>query len=533
MTDLGHHAGESPRNVLLIMVDQLGAQWLPAYGHRAVHCPAISALEHGGVIFENAYCASPLCAPSRAALLTGRLASAVEVFDNAAELRASVPTLAHYFRALGYHTSAAGKMHFLGPDQLHGFEERLTTDIYPADLDWTPDWERPLAQRLPWYHTMESVLRPGVCTASMQMDYDHEVAFRASRWLLDHARQRSDEPFFMLASFTHPHDPWEVAPRYWDMYDSDVIDSPAVPALPLHEADAHSRRLREMCGIDEVRLTDDQIRRARHGYYASISYVDERIGAVLDALRATDLGRNTVVVLTADHGEMLGERGLWYKMSFFDPSARVPLIVFGLGAGDRRHVSQPVSLLDLAPTLLELAVGPEAVELMGEVDGASLVPLIAGQQHTGGGKDVVAEYLAEGVTAPAVMVRRGRYKLIVCDGDPEQLYDLAADPHELVNVAADPTGAPLAFELRHEIERRWDLADLRRRIVASQRDRHLVTRALRTGAYTPWDFQPRVDASMQYVRSRTDLYEVQRRARLDVDRAAGPAPRASHSDGGE
>ena len=163
-------------NVLLLMVDQLAAGWLPAYGHDVVRAPSLDALAEQGVVFDSAYCPSPLCAPSRAALLTGRLPSRIGVYDNAAELRASEPTVTHRLRAAGYDTCLSGKMHFVGPDQLHGFEQRLTTDVYPADLDWTPDWRAPLTERLPWYHTMESVLTPGVCAASMQMDYDDEVS---------------------------------------------------------------------------------------------------------------------------------------------------------------------------------------------------------------------------------------------------------------------------------------------------------------------------------------------------------------------
>jgi choline-sulfatase len=196
-------------NVLLIMVDQLAAGWLPAYGHEVVSSPSLDALAASGVVFESAYCPSPLCAPSRAALLTGRLPSEIGVYDNAAELRASEPTLMHRLRAAGYDTCLSGKMHFVGPDQLHGFEQRLTTDVYPADLDWTPDWRVPLSERLPWYHTMESVLTPGVCAASMQMDYDDEVAHRAVRKLRDLARDRA-RPFFLCVSFTNPHDPWEL-----------------------------------------------------------------------------------------------------------------------------------------------------------------------------------------------------------------------------------------------------------------------------------------------------------------------------------
>jgi choline-sulfatase len=205
-------AQENPDCFLVLMADQLAASWLPLYGHRLVQTPHLSELARSATVFDSAYSAYPLCAPSRAAMLTGRYASAVGVYDNASELRAGAPTFVHSLRASGYHTALAGKMHFVGPDQLHGFEERLTTDIYPADLEWTPDWGRPLDQPLPWYHTMESVRNPGVCSASIQTDHDEEVAFRAVRKLFDIARHRADQPFLLCVSFTNPHDPWELSP---------------------------------------------------------------------------------------------------------------------------------------------------------------------------------------------------------------------------------------------------------------------------------------------------------------------------------
>jgi choline-sulfatase len=497
-------------NVLLIMVDQLAAQWLPAYGHSVVHAPALSALAGEGVVFDAAYCASPLCAPSRAAMLSGRRASGIGVFDNAAELPASVPTLAHVFRAAGYRTCLSGKMHFVGPDQLHGFERRLTTDVYPASLDWTPDWTRSVADRLPWYHSVHSVLEPARTVAAMQTDYDDEVAFHAVREVHDLARSGDGQPFFLVASFTNPHDPWEVPGRYWDLYDPESIALPAVPLMGFEEADPHSRRLRQMSGIDEVSLSEENIRRARHGYYAAISYVDERIGMVLGALRETGLDSDTLIVFTADHGELLGERGLWYKMSFLEPSARVPLVFGGPDLGTPRRVAQPVSLIDLVPTLAELA----GIPLEGlEADGTSLAALLG---DSGRGDPVVCEYNAEGVNAPAAMIRSGVHKLIVCRDDPDLLYDLQADPLELVNLAEDPAHASTVASLREALVARVDLADVERRVLASQRERHLVTRALSTGAVAAWDYQPFVDASTQYVRTREDLYHLQRLARLDA-----------------
>jgi choline-sulfatase len=481
-------------NILLLMADQLAAAHLPAYGNAVVHAPRLSALASEGVVFESAYCASPLCAPSRFALLAGRRPSEIAAYDNAAELPAGTPTIAHVLRAAGYDTALAGKMHFVGPDQLHGFEERLTTDVYPSGFDWTPDWRLAAGERLEWFHNTTSLLSSRVAEAAMQTDYDDEVCFRAVQRIRDLSLRQGEAPFFLTVSFTNPHDPWEIRQRYWDLYDENAIDPPVVAPLPRGEADPHSLRLRDMIGLDRRPLAEAEVRRARHGYYAAISYLDERVGEVLDALGATGLDRDTIVVFTADHGELLGERGLWYKMSFLEGSARVPLVVRGHGLPARR-IEGPVSQLDLAPTLAELAGAPA-----GEAgfEGRSLLGALRGGPSPG---EAFGEYLAEGVSAPAVMIRRGRHKYIRCPGDPDLLYDLDADPLELHNLAGEPRGEPIAAAFKAESEERWDLAELERRVLASQLSRRLVARALARGAYDPWDFQPYFDASLLYVRS--------------------------------
>ncbi len=500
----------APTSFLVLMADQLAASWLPMYGHRAVQVPALSGLAASGTVFDSPYTPFPLCAPARASMLTGRFASSVGVYDNAAELRAGAPTVVHALRAAGYHTAVAGKMHFVGPDQLHGFEERLTTDIYPADVDWTPDWSRSLDDPFPWYHTMESVLTPGICNAAMQTDYDEEVAFQAVRKLYEIARHRDGQPFFLFVSFTNPHDPWEIPGRFWDLYRRDEIDLPAVPSLPLDQADPHSRRLRAMCQVDEAGLTDEQIRRARHGYYAAVSYMDERVGDVLRALRDSGLDDSTAVLFCADHGEMLGERGLWYKMSFLEHSARVPFIVRRPGGAGAR-VSSPVSLLDFAPTVLELA-GLPADAVAGTGDGVSLAPALDGAPVD---HPVISEYHAEGVRAPSAMIRSGPHKLIASLEDPDLLYDLDADPSELDDLSGSADHAAVRSALRAELDRRLDLPDIDRRVRVSQRERQLISRALRHGRPPAWDHQPEVDAARQYIRNREDLYELQRQARLD------------------
>jgi choline-sulfatase len=498
-------------NFLVVIADQLSPRALPVYGNRVVKAPHIESLASSGVVFEHAYCASPLCAPSRASLMTGQLPSRIGVYDNGAELPASLPTVAHHLRAAGYRTCLAGKMHFIGPDQLHGFEQRLTPDIYPAGMHWIPDWEAPLSDRLEWYHDMSSVFEAGVVEAALQLDYDEEVAFRSVRALYDLARAADEKPFFLVASFSQPHDPWEVPAEYWNRYEGADIDMPVVPSMSDDQLDPHSRRIREMCGALSLEVPADVVMNARRGHYASISYIDDKVGLLLDALEAVGLRDQTVVTFMADHGEMLGERGLWYKMSFFEPSATVPLIVNAPARFKPGRVSSNVSLMDFAPTVIELARG-RATNDFSSLDGTSLVPLL--ESDAADRREMVAgEYLAEGAVAPVVMIRRGQLKFISSPSDPDQLFDLAADPNELNNLAATSTHAPQVAEFRAEMARRWDLPALHADVLASQHRRRLVAQALSVGAPASWDYAQDAAVDGPYVRG-ADFWAPFKRARL-------------------
>ena len=500
----------NPPNILILMADQLTPSALPAYGNRVARTPAIDALAAAGVVFDSCYCNSPLCAPSRYSLLAGQLPSRIGAYDNAAEFRAEVPTFAHYLRRAGYQTALSGKMHFCGPDQLHGFEERLTTDIYPADFGWTPDWSR-FAQRPGWYHTMDSVTRAGTCIRTNQLDFDDEVVYAARHKLYDLARGRDRRPFCLVVSLTHPHDPYVTPQAYWDRYRHADIDMPR-SATP--SDDAHSRRLRHVMGLDSVTIEEPQIRAARHAYYGSVAYVDDQIGALMTALRQARLEADTIVFVLADHGDMLGERGLWYKMNFFEPAARVPLIVCAPGRFAPRRVRASASLLDILPTLVELGSDGRAIDYAVPVDGKSLVPDLEGRRGKQGTVEVIGEYLAESAIAPMVMIRRGHLKFVHSPVDPDQLYDLVADPQERVNLAERTEQAAAVAALRAEVAQRWSLPALHEAVLASQRRRHLVYTALRSGRYTPWDFQPRRDASRLYVRNDQELNDIETKARF-------------------
>lgn len=165
-------------NILYIMADQMAAPVLKMHNAASpIMTPNIDSLAREGVVFDNAYCNAPLCAPARFCMVTGQLPSKIGAYDNASQLASDVPTYAHYLRREGYETVLAGKMHFIGPDQLHGYENRLTPDIYPGDFGWSVNWDEPEI-RQEWFHNMSSVLQAGPCVRSNQIDFDEEVMYK-------------------------------------------------------------------------------------------------------------------------------------------------------------------------------------------------------------------------------------------------------------------------------------------------------------------------------------------------------------------
>ncbi|OTP79820.1 choline-sulfatase [Caballeronia sordidicola] len=502
------------QNILILMADQMTPFALSAYGHHATKTPNMDALAARGVVFDSAYCASPLCAPSRFSFLSGKLPSNIGAYDNAAEFPSQTLTFAHYLRAEGYRTVLSGKMHFCGPDQLHGFEERLTTDIYPADFGWTPNWDD-FGTRPSWYHNMSSVIDAGPCVRTNQLDFDDEVTYTTRQKLFDIARERQAgkdaRPFCVVASLTHPHDPYAIPQKYWDMYRDEDIQMPSYRDT-LDAADPHSKRLRHVCETDKTPPTDQQIRNARHAYYGAISYVDAQFGAILEALDQSGMADDTIVIVTSDHGEMLGERGLWYKMTFFEGGCRVPLIVHAPGQFEAGHVKASVSHLDLLPTLVELGRGSARPAWPDTLDGQSLVPHLRGD--SGAHDEAIGEYLAEGAIAPIVMLRRGDFKFIHTPADPDQLFNVTADPLERTNLATHPEHAERVAAFVKEIARRWDLVKLREEVVQSQRRRQFHFDATTQGVIESWDWQPSVDASQRYMRNHIDLDTLEAMARF-------------------
>jgi choline-sulfatase len=496
-------------NILFVIADQLASRYLPFHGHPLVSTPNLARLAAEGVVFENCYSTSPLCAPARATMMNGLLPSRTGVYDNAAEFPSSIPTFAHYLRLAGYKTCLSGKMHFVGPDQLHGLEERLTTDIYPADFGWTPDW-RLRQERIDWwYHNMTSVLQPGIAEITNQLEFDDEVAFLAVRKIYDYARFENDKPFCLMASFTHPHDPYAARAKYWNQYDDAEIDLPRIPAMLRDALDPHSRRLYDVSAMADYKVTTADIRAARHGYYANISYVDDLLGQLIGALEATGKLSDTVIVFTSDHGDFLGERGLWYKMSFLEPSSHVPLLIWSPKRFTARRIREPVTLADLLPTLT--AIGNDGVATLSRpVDGRSLYPLLLGAREDPDGT-AWGEYLAEGAIAPMYMLRRGPWKFIHSPSDPDQLFNLDDDPDERENLAASH---PWGVQFRAEVEAKFDIPRIHKQVLESQQSRLMMFEALKHGHRFPWDFQPLRDASEQYTRNHMSVTDRDLKSRL-------------------
>ncbi len=497
---------QEKQNILIVMADQLTALALGCYGNPSVKSPNIDLLAQQGVTFESAYSSSPLCTPARYAFMTGQNISQCGGYDNAAYMPATMPTFAHYMRLMGYKTCLSGKMHFVGPDQLHGFEQRVTTDIYPADFGWIPDWTKPDERIDLWYHNMSSIKQAGVASITNQLAYDDEVGAQAMRTIYDHARSEDDRPLCLVTSFIHPHDPYATRQKYWDLYDGVEIPLPSVPR-PLGDAqDAHNKRLEKAIALDAVELSDAEIINARRAYYGNVSYIDEWLGRLRATIEECGMAENTTIIFTSDHGDMLGEFGLWYKMSFREWSCRIPLIIHNPLRYQSRRINAPVAQVDVLPTLVDMAhegTGMAKPDAIDPLNGRSLISLCDGDASNDP-DSCVSEYLGEGTAAPMLMIRRGQYKFISCITDADQLFDLEADPNECNNLALGDT-SDLLEDFRREASAYWDAEALQQIVIDNQQRRRAVHAALRVGRYQAWDYDPPRNAAEEYTRSHMDL----------------------------
>jgi choline-sulfatase len=400
-------------------------------------------------------------------------------------------------------------MHFVGPDQFHGFEKRLTTDIYPSSFAWTPDWTRG-AYPNPG-SSVEQLHAAGKCTWSMQLDYDEEVTFRALESLRDFSRRPANEAFFLCASYTHPHDPFIINDPWWSIYDSATVDLPTVPARRIEDLHPYNQWLQIHHRVPEFPPDEASIRNARRAYYGMVSYFDHQVGLLVNELDRLGLRDDTVIVVTSDHGEMLGEHGMWFKRTFYDPSVRVPLLISGGPVSDvgarPRHT---VSLVDLFPTFLDLAGLKDREDIEASLPGHSLIPLTNGSPTNNRHCEAIIEYFSEGVCQPMRSVVRDGLKFVYVHEEENLLFDLLKDPLETVNRVRCPEYAKDVASLKSRVFDGWDPTATRERVVTSQQRRHWIREIFGSGASESWDVKPTFDSAAQYVRG----YDAQETSKL-------------------
>jgi len=460
-------------------------------------------------------------------MLTGRLVPQIGAWDNGSEMSSELPTIAHYLRAQGYTTALSGKMHFIGADQLHGYEKRLTTDIYPADFSWTSNWSRPATAPNIAGLSMRPVLEAGPCVRNMQIEYDEEVQFAARQYLYDHARQgAAAKPFFLTVSFTQPHPPFVAQQEHWDRYSDEAIDLPQVPELPPERLDPQALALYYNHRRNLMPVTRKDLIAARRAYYGMVSWVDDRVGELIATLRATGMEGDTLVVFTSDHGEMLGERGMWLKMCMYEWSVRVPLIVAWPGTLQSRRVGANVSLVDLLPTLMDIGrpQGGEPRQSVDALDGHSLRILLQEGVDPTWSDVAISDFGAGPMPSPLRMVKRGNWKFVHIAGHEPMLFDLASDPLELNDCAADPACAEVRAELSALAFANYDPEAIDTAVRLSQQRRILIRSVNDT---TPiradWNWHVREDDDRRYVRGygmRDGEHSTKARARFPYVEAA-------------
>ena len=425
-------------NVLFIAVDDLNND-LGCYGNKTVKSPNIDLLAKRGIRFDRAYTQFPLCSPSRSSLLTGRRPDVTGIYELQTHFRKNLPevvTLPQLFKNNNYFSARVGKIfHYGVPGQIgtNGLDDSVSWNkrVNPKGHDKvdestiinvTPD--RQLGSALSWR------IEDGPDEAQT----DGLVASEAIKIL----EEKKDEPFFLAVGFYRPHTPYVAPKKYFDLYQSEKItlakekenDLADVPEAALFTVPSH-------WGLDEAKRRD-----AQRAYYASISFMDAQVGRLLDALDRLKLADNTVIVLWSDHGYNLGQHGQWMKQSLFENSARVPLLI-SVPGGLRGKVSgRTVELLDLYPTLAELANLTASKDLQGK----SLAPLLSDPNATWE-KPAYTQVRRKEIMGRSVRTERWRYSEWDAGKAGVELYDEQSDPDEFTNLATDPKYANTVKEL--------------------------------------------------------------------------------------
>ena len=430
-------------NIVLIMSDQHNAHVMRNAGDAIVQTPSLDALASEGVRFDACYCPYPLCIPSRMGFMTGQYPSEVDIWDNGNVLDSGVRTFAHALSEAGYETALCGRMHFVGPDQLHGFEKRLYGDC---------DHFLSSEIRGSGSHRTNGQTRYAVeVSGHGRMGYeefDKRVTEKACEFV---ARREDGRPYCMVVGYALPHNPLICERELFEYY-MESLPAPEQPSAgELAKLNPAIRAWRERRGVNDI--SPEHARRARAAYYGLVSTLDRNIGRVVEAVKGSRGGEATVIIYCGDHGDMAGEHGMWWKSNYYEGSVRVPLIVscpsrFVGG----RSVASVVNLIDVGPTLIELARG----EPLPKVSGRSLAGFLEGKPPGDWSNETMAQYVGDHGDRPSCMIRSGPWKLMFySEFDSYLLFNLEEDPGELNDRAGDSSCAEVAKALLAKVRTRF------------------------------------------------------------------------------
>ncbi len=427
-----------PMNTLLLMSDEHNRRMLGCAGHPLVRTPHLDALAARGVRLTDAYCNSPLCVPSRASFAAGRYVHDLATWDNASPYEGTPPSWGARLAEAGHPVTTIGKLDFRGGEYPDGFADQRLAKQRGEKGDLLGLFRDPVVKRPA---SRQRALEAGVGESAL-IRQDRAVTTAATEWLTGEAPQ-TDAPWTLYVSWTAPHFPLIVPQEYFDLYPLADIDLPEQGDAYLAGLHPVVQQLRWHFDVDEP-IAEGQQRICRAAYYGLCTFLDEQVGRVLDALERSGQAENTRIIYVSDHGEMLGEHGLWWKCAMYEGSVGVPLIAAGPDLPRGRTLGTPASLVDLFPTILHGA----GVPVPGGLPGRSLWPILGGPEDLD--REIFCEYHGHGTPGAAYLLRAGSLKYVHYVGYRPQLFDLADDPGERHDLAPDVrhAGALATFEAR-------------------------------------------------------------------------------------
>lgn len=448
-------------NLVIFLSDNHNRRFVGAAGHPMVKTPAIDSIAQRGVRFENAYCTSPLCCPSRAAIATGRYPHQTGYWDNALAYDGRVPTWHHRVRDAGYEMTAIGKLHFRSSEDDNGFSEEIDTMHIVEAKGALSSLLRATQDGVPRRQAHRAIYEDSVPGEAEYQIYDRRITDQAIEWL--QARAKSAKPWVLLVSYPSPHPPFKVPQRFWDMYPLSDVPMPIQwrpEDRPKHPAPEYLAWMNHL----QDGFSEDFVRRVVAGYCGLITHTDEQIGRVLAEMETLNLIDETRVLYTSDHGEAAGHHGILGKANHYEHGIGVPLVMAGPGIPQGRVVEQLASHVDLFPTIVE-AVGAETAAEDIDLPGTSLWPAIQGGETV---RDAFAEYHAMGSRNSGFALRHGDLKLIYHVDMPRQLFDLSVDPLEENDLLKDGGSHPSADMLESRLRQILDPAAVDARSKADQ-----------------------------------------------------------------